>query len=62
MNDSSLASPEHFVIRFIHRNINDRYAIATIEFETNMPVTDKIKISENIEIKIKNMTGEIIFK
>ncbi len=62
MNDSSITSPEHFVIHFIHRNINDHYAIASMEFETNMPITDTIKISENIEIKIKNTAGKIIFK
>jgi Family of unknown function (DUF5829) len=62
ITDSSLASPEHFVIRFIHRNINDRYALASMEFETNMPLTDNIKVSENIEVQIKNMAGKIIFK
>jgi hypothetical protein len=57
-----IASPEHFEIHFIHRNINDRYAMASIEFETNMPLTDTIRISENIEIRVKNTAGEIIFK
>jgi hypothetical protein len=62
MNDSSLASPEHFIIHFIQRNINERYAMASIEFETNMPLTDTIKISENVEVRINNKAGRIIFK
>jgi hypothetical protein len=62
MNDSSFASPEHFVIHFIHRNPDDRYAMASIEFETNMPLTDTIKISENIEVQVRNTAGKITFK
>jgi hypothetical protein len=62
MNDSCLDSPEHFVIHFIHRNINYRYAMASIEFETNMPFNDTIQISENIEVQVKNNAGKIIFK
>lgn len=62
MKDSGLVSPQHFVIRFIHRNISDRNAMASLEFETNMPISDTIHISENIEIWIKNMEGKIIFK
>ena len=62
LNKSSYSSPENFIIHFIDRNINDRYAMASIKFETNIPLTYNIKISENIEIRIKNSAGKIIFK
>lgn len=62
MSDGSLVSPEHFVIHFMDRKTADRYAIASLEFETNRPLSDTVKISSTIEVRIQNTAGKIIFK
>jgi Family of unknown function (DUF5829) len=61
MTDGSLVSPEHFVIHFMDRKATDRNAVASIDFETNIPLSDDIKISANVEFRMENTGGKICF-
>ena len=62
IDDDSFVSPENFIIHFLARKKGDRYAIASVSFETNEPHSGTEKISPNIEIEFQNATGKIVFK
>lgn len=63
IDESSFASPENFIIHFMPRKPGDRYAVASIAFESTMPISNNtVKISEHIEIQFHDKTGEIIFR
>jgi hypothetical protein len=62
INDDSFVSQENFTIHFIRKKIDDRYAVAFVEFESNILRTDTVKITDNIQVQFQNHTGKLIFK
>ena len=62
IDDDSFVSPENFIIHFLDRKKSDRYAIASVSFETNEPHNGTEKITPNIEIEFQDTSGKIVFK
>ena len=62
INTNSFISPENFRIDFIRKKTDDRYAVAFVEFESNVLRTDTVKITDNIQVQFQNNTGKLIFK
>jgi hypothetical protein len=62
INNNSFASPENFLIHFVPKKPEDRYAVAFVEFESNLSRTDTVTITNNIQVQFQNYSGKIIFK
>lgn len=62
INDNSFVSQENFTIHFIRKKTDDRYAVAFVEFESNILRTGTIKITDNIQVQFQDHTGKLIFK
>jgi hypothetical protein len=50
LKEDSFASPENFIFHFIRRNKNDRYAVASVSFESNSSRNGTERISKNIKL------------
>ena len=62
INNNSFVSQENFAIHFIRKKTDDRYAVAFVEFESNILRADTVKITDNIQVQFQNHTGKLIFK